>query len=661
MRLGLTSEEAEARLRAAGTKGHDGLPGQGDPVGLPAALLDPPILAGAAIAVILWLEGRAEALIAAVALGVVWLGVLIKWVVASRAIAQAMSGAERTVTVLRDGAPTVVPVGEVVEGDAVLLAGGTRAPAPLTLVAAEGLAVAETRVEDTGKGETIVAGALIEGGSGIGLAGPQRGRAPERADLGQPRRSGRWSVYTRAWLEAALMTAFAALPAGLAAAIVLIAELNGGGGAALLFLAGLLLVARPGTAAATAMALAGGLARADRSGSVARSLDAFESLGLMGYVCTDKATLFDVAAPRDAERDIAEARRAKVRIAILTDAPSEEVDRDGRELGLISPFESAVTGNRLDEAERRGEPSLDNLVRPIRIFSETAPRHLALVIGSYRRDDHLVGATLRGPADDPAFEAADLAIAAHGTSSDYALERAGIVLEEPRIGPLLGGVGAARGAFARLRRHMRAAAGTGLGLMLVVIIAPFLVSAAAIAPEILLALAVGLALLADTAMAFERDRFPPDARSPRRSFEPIQNRDGRERALLTALLIGTIGLAALVAFDLLGVTAAERSAGMLAAFASLAAAHLCISAGERPFGPVAAGVPNLVAGGLLVIGALATAVFLPEFGAVHLTAPHVLAIGLVAGPALLLLERLVRRAPRKSGRIRVRRRIPDKG
>lgn len=235
---------------------------------------------------------------------------------------------------------------------------------------------------------------------------------------------------------------------------------------------------------------------------------------------------------------VAALRRGRVHVALLTDRPAGEARAEGVRLGLATPWEHIVTGAALAEAAARGEPAIDNLVRPARVFAELAPGQKALIAGSFRRDGHLVGVSGRAAEDLAALAEADPALVPAPAACDAALEAGCVILREDRLAPLAAAVDGARAGIERLVRLALATGGTAFGIGLFVLLSVLLFGTAPLHAQALLALGAAVGLLGGVGPAL-------GPTEPKPSGEPRRRLPARlmPRALALHMAAGAMAVA----------------------------------------------------------------------------------------------------------------------
>jgi Ca2+-transporting ATPase len=394
---GLTVEEATIRLAA----GRNELPSAPGPSLLdriwrnakePMSLL---LIAAAAISVLA--SGEVRDAIAIVAIVILNIAVAVAQEErASSALEALRSEAAPTASVLRDSSAAVIPAGEVVPGDIVLLAAGDRVPADLWLIASwsmeaneslltgESLPVAKIAAEEGDMAVSMSdqswiahAGSLITAGSGRGVvfatgSSTALGRIASHLTAASPttplqRQLGRLS--TRLGQAAVVI---AVIVFGLTAA-----RLGGSASAfeqAFLAAVALAVAAVPeGLPAVVTLSLALGVGRMAREGAIVRNLPAVETLGSTTVLLTDKTGTLTLNRMRlaqvtgiDGEPLAPSDLKGPVRKAVLdvvalcNDATLDPPRGDPVEIALLEGFERGEIGQLRSLHPRVGNIPFDS-------------------------------------------------------------------------------------------------------------------------------------------------------------------------------------------------------------------------------------------------------------------------------------------------------------
>jgi P-type Mg2+ transporter len=156
---------------------------------------------------------------------------------------------------------------------------------------------------------------------------------------------------------------------------------------------------------------------------------------------------------------VAELERLGVRLKILSGDNPLAAARVAREAGLRQA--EVISGAALD---RLSDQALTAVVNRVDVFAEIEPRQKERLVRALRQAGHVVGFLGDGINDAPALQAADVGLSVQG-AVDVAKEAADIVLLEPDLGVLVGGIREGRRTFANTLKYVFMATSANFGNM----------------------------------------------------------------------------------------------------------------------------------------------------------------------------------------------------
>jgi len=260
-------------------------------------------------------------------------------------------------------------------------------------------------------------------------------------------------------------------------------------------------------------------------------LAGLELLGLVG--------LIDPLRPEVPDA-VARCRSAGVAVRMVTGDHPETALAIGRELGIAERRDEVVTGSELAGA---GDDSaaLDRLVARARIFARVEPVQKLTIVQSLQRAGEVVAVTGDGVNDAPALSVADIGVAMGRDGTDAARGAADLILADDNFASIVAGVEEGRIAYDNVRKLIFLLIATGLGEIVL-----FLLAIAADLPLPLFAVQLlWLNLVTngiqDVALAFERGEPGVLERRPRPPNERLFNRRMVSQVLVAG---GYMGVAA---------------------------------------------------------------------------------------------------------------------
>ena len=156
---------------------------------------------------------------------------------------------------------------------------------------------------------------------------------------------------------------------------------------------------------------------------------------------------------------VAELERLGVRLKILSGDNPLAAARVARDVGLRNG--EVISGGALDGLS---DQALAAVVNRVDVYAEIEPRQKERLVRALRQAGHVVGFLGDGINDAPALQAADVGLSVQG-AVDVAKEAADIVLLEPDLGVLVGGIREGRRTFANTLKYVFMATSANFGNM----------------------------------------------------------------------------------------------------------------------------------------------------------------------------------------------------
>lgn len=178
-------------------------------------------------------------------------------------------------------------------------------------------------------------------------------------------------------------------------------------------------------------------------------------------------------------------REAGVSVVMVTGDHPETARAIGRELGLGSgedgpdkdcPHEegwaepAVVTGGMLSRAGA-GTQDFDALVRQADVFARVEPVQKLQIVQALQRAGHLVAVTGDGVNDAPALAMADIGVAMGKGGTDVARGAADLILTDDNFTSIVGGIEEGRIAYDNIRKLIYLLISTGLGEIVLFLLA----------------------------------------------------------------------------------------------------------------------------------------------------------------------------------------------
>ena len=205
------------------------------------------------------------------------------------------------------------------------------------------------------------------------------------------------------------------------------------------------------------------LAVAYRLLAAGESRDAAESLEHdLAYVGT--VGMIDPPRPEAAEA-IREARRAGIRVMMITGDHPRTAARIAADLGIVPPGSPALTGLELDAMD---DPTFNAAVQTNSVYARVAPMHKLRIVAALQAEGDVVAMTGDGVNDAPALKAADIGIAMGVTGTEVTKQAAKMILADDNFATIVVAVREGRGIFDSIRKFLRYLLSSNMGEVLTV-------------------------------------------------------------------------------------------------------------------------------------------------------------------------------------------------
>jgi Ca2+-transporting ATPase len=264
----------------------------------------------------------------------------------------------------------------------------------------------------------------------------------------------------------------------------------------------------------------------------------FTLLGLQGMI--------DPPRP-EAVHAVAACRRAGIAVKMITGDHRTTAAAIGRELGLLSPADQAMTG---EELAGMSDAELAEAVRRVSVFARVAPEHKLRLVKALQAQGEVVAMTGDGVNDAPALRQADIGVAMGITGTAVSKESADMVLVDDNFASIAAAVEEGRRVYDNLIKSLAFVLPTNLGLAVILLAAVAFFPMAGGSPLLPMTptqiLWINLVATVALALPLALEAMEPDvmSRSPRRPDAPVLGGFVVARTVAVALLMaaGALGL-----------------------------------------------------------------------------------------------------------------------
>jgi len=162
---------------------------------------------------------------------------------------------------------------------------------------------------------------------------------------------------------------------------------------------------------------------------------------------------------------IREARRAGIRVIMITGDHPRTAARIAADLGIVDAGASALTGLELDALD---DAAFAEAVRKTSVYARVSPAHKLRIVAALRADGNVVAMTGDGVNDAPALKAADIGIAMGMTGTEVTKEAAKMILADDNFATIVEAVREGRGIVDNIRKFLRYLLSSNMGEVLTV-------------------------------------------------------------------------------------------------------------------------------------------------------------------------------------------------
>jgi len=162
---------------------------------------------------------------------------------------------------------------------------------------------------------------------------------------------------------------------------------------------------------------------------------------------------------------IREARRAGIRVVMITGDHPKTAARIAADLGIVDAGTPALTGAEIDALD---EAAFAEAVRKTSVYARVAPAHKLLIVDALQADGNIVAMTGDGVNDAPALKAADIGIAMGVTGTEVTKEAAKMILADDNFATIVEAVREGRAILDNIRKFLRYLLSSNMGEVLTV-------------------------------------------------------------------------------------------------------------------------------------------------------------------------------------------------
>jgi magnesium-transporting ATPase (P-type) len=257
-------------------------------------------------------------------------------------------------------------------------------------------------------------------------------------------------------------------------------------------------------------------------------------LGLIGFM--------DPLRPQ-AKDAVAEARRAGVKVVMITGDHPATAFAIARELGIADSADQVLTGAEVDVCNLYDTPEFHERLKAVRVFARVAPAQKLCIVDHLMEVGEFVAVTGDGVNDAPALNRANIGVAM-GSGTEVAKDAAQIIITDDDFSSIVSGIEEGRYAYANVRKVTLFLIATGFAQLVLIGAAVLLDMPVPFLAAQLLWMNLVTNGIQDVGLAFEAGERGLMDLPPRRPTEGIFNRLMIEQVLTAGLTMALVCLGA---------------------------------------------------------------------------------------------------------------------
>lgn len=168
---------------------------------------------------------------------------------------------------------------------------------------------------------------------------------------------------------------------------------------------------------------------------------------------------------------IAECKSAGIRPIMITGDHVDTASAIGRELGILSDGEEALTGVELSAMD---DETFQREFQKISVYARVQPEHKTRIVNAWRNAGYVTAMTGDGVNDAPSIKSADIGIGMGITGTDVTKNVADMVLADDNFATIVGAVEEGRRIYDNIRKAIQFLLGSNLSEVLSIFIATML-------------------------------------------------------------------------------------------------------------------------------------------------------------------------------------------
>ncbi len=167
----------------------------------------------------------------------------------------------------------------------------------------------------------------------------------------------------------------------------------------------------------------------------------------------------------EAKEAVATCKLAGIRPIMITGDHIATASAIGRNLGILTDANQAVSGQELDSMS---EEDLLNSIHHYSVFARVSPEHKVRIVKAFQKNGNIVAMTGDGVNDAPALKAADIGCAMGITGTDVAKNAADMILTDDNFSTIIEAVREGRGIYDNIQKAVHFLLSSNIGEILTI-------------------------------------------------------------------------------------------------------------------------------------------------------------------------------------------------
>ncbi|MGI5978528.1 MAG: calcium-translocating P-type ATPase, PMCA-type [Oscillospiraceae bacterium] len=168
---------------------------------------------------------------------------------------------------------------------------------------------------------------------------------------------------------------------------------------------------------------------------------------------------------------IEECRSAGIRPIMITGDHIDTARAIARELGILGPNDTAVTGSELSEMD---DATFEKVFQNISVYARVQPEHKVRIVNAWKKAGYITAMTGDGVNDAPSIKSADIGVGMGITGTDVTKNVADMVLADDNFATIVGAVEEGRRIYDNIRKAIQFLLGSNMSEVLSIFVATLL-------------------------------------------------------------------------------------------------------------------------------------------------------------------------------------------